>query len=144
MAPGFSLYNDCPKPVQIIQIYRKQWLGAYYQSLGIKVIPCVYWGDKSTYRFCFEGVPKHSVICITSVGSMRHPRYNGRFENIFLDGFNYMMKKLQPTNILLYGPMRKDIEDCNIITKLPTYYDVRRPYLDKLKEAKYHHDGVEQ
>lgn len=135
VAPGFSIYIDLPKPVQIIQMYRKQWLGAYYQSLGIETIPCVIWADKSTYDFCFEGIPRHSVISITSVNMLRNPEWNGRKGNIYADGFYEMMRRLEPEKILLYGAMPHGI-DCDKIIRLPTYYDEVRPRLDKLKENK--------
>ncbi len=38
--PDFSMYTDFPMALQINSHYRKHWLGAYWQSKGMVVIPC--------------------------------------------------------------------------------------------------------
>ncbi len=38
LTPDFSTYTDMPKALQIYNIYRKQWLGAYWQMQDINVI----------------------------------------------------------------------------------------------------------
>lgn len=43
-APDFSTYTDFPKAIQIYNHYRKHWLGAYWQSHGIRVIPTISFG----------------------------------------------------------------------------------------------------
>lgn len=48
LTPDFSLYTDMPKPMLIWNIYRSRFLGAFYQSQGIKVIPTV----SRNKRFC--------------------------------------------------------------------------------------------
>ena len=68
VAPDFSLYTDFPLALQILSVYRRQWIGAYWQSLGLDVIPAAVWGDERSYDFCFDGFPKHSTIAVSSVG----------------------------------------------------------------------------
>lgn len=55
--PDFSTYTDFPKAVQIWNHYRKHWLGAYWQSNGITVIPTISWSDESSFDWCFDGEP---------------------------------------------------------------------------------------
>ena len=46
VSPDFSLYTDFPIALQILSCYRRQWCGAYWQHLGLDVIPDVVWGKK--------------------------------------------------------------------------------------------------
>lgn len=46
VSPQFSMYVDMPLSTQIWSVYRSRWCGAYWQSLGITVIPDVQWGGK--------------------------------------------------------------------------------------------------
>ena len=43
VSPDFSLYTDFPKALQILSCYRRQWVGAYWQMMGLDVIPDVVW-----------------------------------------------------------------------------------------------------
>ena len=72
MTPDFNLYVDFPKALQIYNHWRKQWLRALWQSFGINVISTVSWSDNESFRWCFDGVPKHSTIAISSVGTQNN------------------------------------------------------------------------
>lgn len=135
LSPDFSLYTDFPKTLQILSCYRRQWLGAYWQDNGIEVIPCILWGDVDTFDFCFDGIPQNSIVSVSSVGIKRKPDWNGRQQDIFKRGYDEMIKRVNPSRVLLYGTMVDGI-DTNITVKMPSYYDIRRPYLDKLKAVK--------
>jgi hypothetical protein len=65
------------------------------------VIPNVRWGDKRTYRFCFEGVAAGSTVAVGSHGCVksREDRWH------FRDGFDKMIETLRPTTVVLYGPV---------------------------------------
>lgn len=68
LAPDFSLYLDFPKAVQIFNHYRKMWCAAYWQENGIAVIPTICWSDEASFEWCFDGIPKHSLISVSTVG----------------------------------------------------------------------------
>ena len=99
LTPDFSLYTDYPKAVQIYNHWRKHWLGAYWQSLGIPVIPSVCWSDEDSYDWCFDGEPKHAVVAVSSVGTQK----SGRTRELFMNGYNEMLKRLEPERILFFG-----------------------------------------
>jgi hypothetical protein len=119
VSPDFSLYTDFPRALQILSCYRRQWCGAYWQYMGLEVIPDVVWGDKASFRFCFEGIPKHSTAAVSSVGVKNDAEWNNKQSDMFLAGYNEMLKRLEPTTILFYGDM---IDGCegNII-QIPSY-----------------------
>ena len=129
ISPDFSLYTDFPRALQILSCYRRQWCGAYWQSLGIDVIPDVVWGDKKSFAYCFDGIPKHSTVAVSTVGVTRDSDWNGETDNLFRAGYDEMMKRLEPTAVIFYGDMMEGLEG-NII-HVPPYYEERRKYLNE-------------
>lgn len=97
--PDFSTYTDFPKAIQIYNHYRKHWLGAYWQSNGIAVIPTISWGDNKSFEWCFDGEPVGGVVAVSSVGT----QLNKDSRKLFLDGYNEMLVRLQPELIYFYG-----------------------------------------
>lgn len=97
--PDFSTYTDFPKAVQIYNHYRKHWLGAYWQSNGITVIPTISWSDKNSYEWCFDGEPENGAVAVSSVGT----QLNRESRLLFMDGYNEMLRRLQPSIIYFYG-----------------------------------------
>ena len=133
IAPDFSLYTDFPRVLQILACYRRQWVGAYWQSLGLDVIPDVIWGDESSYEFCFDGIPMHSTIAVSSVGVKSDPDWDGP-NGLWIKGYNEMIKRLEPTTILYYGD-KMDGMDGNVI-QIPSFYAERREMLNEMKQRK--------
>lgn len=129
VSPDFSLYTDFPKILQMLSCYRRQWLGAYWQYMGIDVIPDVVWGDKESFSFCFEGIPKYSTVAVSSVGVKNDKDWNGKNGNMFKDGYDEMLDRLEPTTILFYGDMIDGLEG-NII-QIPSYYAQKREMLNQ-------------
>ena len=124
ISPDFSLYTDFPRALQILSCYRRQWCGAYWNHMGIDVIPDVVWGDKESYSYCFDGIPKYSTVAVSSVGVVRDPTWNNEVDDLFKAGYNEMLNRLKPTAILYYGDMIDGL-DGNII-QIPSYYAERR------------------
>lgn len=97
--PDFSTYTDFPKAVQIFNHYRKHWLAAYWQENGIKVIPTISWSDEDSFKWCFDGEPVGGIVAVSSVGTQNDKQTKYLFES----GFEEMVARLQPSQILMYG-----------------------------------------
>lgn len=134
VAPDFSLYTDFPVALQILSCYRRQWIGAYWQSLGIDVIPDIVWGEEESYWFCFDGIPKNSTVAVSSVGVKRDRLWNGEADDLFRKGYNEMMNRLEPETVLFYGDMIEGL-DGNII-RIPSFYAQRRQMLGNKKRVR--------
>lgn len=94
--PDYSAYTNM-EPCQIEENVRHNlWVGAWLQYLGIKVIPTVTWADERTYHICFDYIEKGSVIAISTVGVANNKKE-------FLNGFNEMIKRIEPSLILVRG-----------------------------------------
>ena len=99
LSPDFSLYLDMPMPMKIWNIYRSRQIGQYYQSQGIKVIPTLSWAEKETFKFAFKGIPKGSIVSVSTIGVKR----NKEAFQIWKDGMDAMINEIQPSTILVYG-----------------------------------------
>ena len=126
--PDFSMYTDFPLALQINSHYRKHWLGAYWQSKGITVIPTICWSDERSFEWCFDGEPEKSTVAVSSVGT----QLNERSKNLFLLGYQQMMSRLQPKIVLFHGRIPAEItvkmggtngENSPIIVPVPAYQE---------------------
>lgn len=134
ISPDFSLYTDFPRTLQILSCYRRQWVGAYWQSAGLDVIPDVVWGDKESFNYCFDGIPKHSTVAVSSVGVKNDKDWNGKEADMFKAGYNEMLNRLKPKKILFYGDMIDGLD--GDIIQIPSYYAEKREYLNEKARAK--------
>ena len=134
VSPDFSLYTDFPRALQILSCYRRQWVGAYWQSLGLDVIPDVVWGDRKSFDYCFLGIPEGGTVAVSTVGVANDKTWNGAEGEMFRAGYNEMLKRLSPTTIMFYGDMLEGL-DGNII-RCPSYYEQKRALLNTQKKVK--------
>lgn len=115
LTPDFSLYMDMPMPMKIWNIYRSRQIGAYYQARGIKVIPTVSWAEAETFEFCFLGIPKGSVVAVSTIGV----KQDSEALEIWEAGMQAMIEQIEPSTILVYGgELEFDYGDIQVI-----YYD---------------------
>ena len=99
MTPDFSMFTDYPVAVQLYNHWRKHQLGAYWQSLGLTVIPSICWSDHDSYTWCFDGEPVGGTVAVSSVGTQKNPLAR----TLFLDGYSEMMRRLKPEKIIFFG-----------------------------------------
>ena len=99
LSPDFSLYSDFPLAVTIYNHYRKHWLAKYWQENGITVIPTISWMLPDSYDWCFDGEPKNSIVAVSSIGCVK----SKKLQKMFDDGYKEMLKRLNPSKILIYG-----------------------------------------
>lgn len=112
LSPDFSLYLDMPMPMKIWNIYRSRLVGQYFQSRGIKVIPTISWAEKDTFSFCFKGIPKGSIVSISTIGV----KQDENALEIWREGVDEMIKQIEPKAILVYGgKLDYDYKDIEVI-----------------------------
>ena len=99
LTPDFSMFTDYPKAVQIYNHWRKHMLGAYWQSLGIRVFPSICWSDHESYDWCFDGEPVGGTIAVSSVGTQK----NKDARKLFMDGYRETLFRLKPEKVLFFG-----------------------------------------
>lgn len=100
LGPDFSQYTDFPLALQIYNHYRNMWVAKYWQiCYNMIVVPTVMWGDESSYEWCFDGYPKNSIVAVSNVGLCQ----NKEIHEMFLSGYNEMLKRLNPSKILVFS-----------------------------------------
>ena len=99
LTPDFSIFTDYPEAIRIYNHYRKHWCGAYWQSLGINVIPTIDFSDERSFDWCFDGEPHNSVVALSTVCNMKDAEEKRRF----CVGYNKMMEVLEPSLVIAYG-----------------------------------------
>ncbi len=116
LTPDYSLYADMPLWRQLENVAKNRWLGAYWQSKGMHVIPSISWSTPKCFQFCFDGVAKESVVSVSMIGCKRSK------EN-FLKGYTAMLNKLNPKQIIVFGTPFDEMKG-NILSV--DYIDSRR------------------
>ena len=112
ISPDCSLYRDAPLAVQLANVYRNRAIGAYFQSKGLYVIPQIRWGNEYTYttqyfpeKIAFLGVEKGSIVAIGTYGcsKSKEDRYH------LSAGLDEMIETIEPSVVLVYGSMAKEV-----------------------------------
>ena len=115
ITPDFSTYQDFPDPIKRYNTYRMRAYGYWLAKNGIYVINNVRWGTWESYFYCFDGLPKNSILAIGTVGgSPKKLVDRERFEL----GLQEMVSRLEPQTIIVYGsanyPCFKQLEGIGI------------------------------
>ena len=132
ITPDFSTYQDFPEPLKIYNTYRMRVFGYWLGKNGIAVINNVRWGTPETWRYCWDSIPKKSIVCIGTVGgSPRKLIDRERFEK----GLEELVRVLQPHTIIVYGSANypcftvlkeRGIKIVSYKSSTATFYDRRR------------------
>jgi hypothetical protein len=101
ISPDYSLYYDMPLCMQIWNTYRGKALAHWLQENGVEVIPNVRWGDERTFELACYGVESGKTIAVGTHGCIK--TVEGR--NMFITGFDYVINKLKPKTVIVYGRM---------------------------------------
>lgn len=113
LSPQFSTYEDMPLVTRLYNIYRNRWCGRYWQEQGIKVIPTFSWGGDVDFEWCLDGLPKHSIVAVSTMGDGRWGNFQGLYSM-----WDTLQEKLEPKTILLYGKdLSKNLSGDNIVFK---------------------------
>lgn len=102
LSPDFSMYLEMAPVMQLYNVFRNRWCGAYWASKGIRVIPTVNWGDESTFDFCFDGIEKGSVVAVSTYMASEHDNRMDQKE-WFMAGYNEMLRRIEPEKIICYN-----------------------------------------
>ena len=102
LSPDFSMYLEMAPVMQLYNVFRNRWCGAYWASKGIRVVPSVNWGDESTFDFCFDGIEKGSVVAVSTYMASEHDHRKDQKE-WFLSGYNEMLRRIEPEKIICYN-----------------------------------------
>ena len=95
------MYLEMTPVLQLYNVFRNRWCGAYWASQGLRVVPTVNWGDEATFDFCFEGIEKGSVVAVSTYMASAHDNRCDQKE-WFLTGYREMLRRIEPEKIICY------------------------------------------
>lgn len=93
--------------LQMTNTYFNRASGVYLQQHGIPTIPTVRWSDEDSFRYCFNGLPKKSIIAISTHGCIK----TNEQKKMFKKGLQETIERLQPKDVIVYGYMPSFIFD---------------------------------
>lgn len=108
LTPDFSTYADMDLWRQLESVAKNRWVGAYWQSKGLTVIPTISWSDARSFEFCFDGVEQGGTVAVGMIGCKR-----SHFG--FMRGYDEMLETLLPKTIIVLGTPFPEMEG-NIIS----------------------------
>lgn len=81
---------------QLESVTRNRWVGAYWQSKGLLVVPTISWSTPTSFDFCFDGVDQNAVVAVSTLGCRKAKLQ-------FMRGYDAMLQKLNPEQIICFG-----------------------------------------
>lgn len=102
LSPDFSMYIEMNRTLKLYNTFRNRWCGAYLASKGIKVISTVNWGNEDTFDFCFDGIPKGSIVAVSTYMVREHNNHSDQKE-FFMKDYNEMLRRIEPSKIICYS-----------------------------------------
>jgi hypothetical protein len=125
----FSIFSDTPICMQVWQTYRTRWLCRWYQEQGVTMIPTVSWGNKDSFDFVFRGIPKGSVIALSSIGRKgANEGSNGGWD----EGYIAAIEAIDPELVFIVGSHIG--EDLEKLAEVRYYKAHRKQRLDAVRE----------
>ena len=105
ITPDCSMLINQSACLQQTNTYFNRAVGFYLQKNSIPVIPNIRWSDESSFSYCFLGVPKHSIVCVSTHGCIR----SSNQRKMFKTGVEAMLEEIEPKSVLVHGYMPDDI-----------------------------------
>ena len=100
ITPDFSTNADFPDPIKRYNTYRMRAFGYWVSTHAVPVINNIRWGTMETWSYCFDGIPKNSIVSIGTVASgLRDATSRYHFEI----GLNKLVEFIDPYCIVIYG-----------------------------------------
>lgn len=107
LTPDYSTYSDMNYWRQLESVAHSRWVGAYWQSVGLRVVPTMTWSDNRSYSFCNDGIEKGCVVAVGMIGC-KHEK------DLFLHGYDAMLKTIEPSAVICFGDPFEEM-DGNLI-----------------------------
>ena len=100
ISTDFSMYWDMPKSQQIWNCWRNRAMAYWMQQNGLNIIPNACWGDEESLDWAFDGLPKNSILALTSQGCIKH---NDEGKRLLVNGIHRLVREKQPVKLYVYG-----------------------------------------
>ncbi len=107
MLPGHLIWN-CT---------RNRVMAYYLQKQGFNIIPVATWCHESDFEWCFDGLPEHSSIAISTNGCKTDP-YSHK---MFMMGVAELQRQKKPINLIVCGRPMPELEQYTNVIYYPCF-----------------------
>lgn len=106
LEPDFSTWIDMPRVVQIHQIYRRRWMGRFFQEAGLTLMPALAWSDERSHEFCHLGIPTGAPV----VGVQMQQHITVSTKKRCVEGLTAALETVRPRSVVIYtNPSNRQI-----------------------------------
>ncbi|MBR5435525.1 MAG: DUF4417 domain-containing protein [Muribaculaceae bacterium] len=81
-------------------IYRNRFITAYWQLCGLNVVPTATYGDVNSFKWCYEGLPKGSILAVGNETVHMSLRSS---VTLWQWSIRELEEQKRPTMLLVYG-----------------------------------------
>ena len=120
MLPGLLSIHRHASSDADLQPLPQALVAAYWRMHGLTVYPTIARSTPDSYDWCFDGEPAGGIVAVSSVGTQK----NKESKRLFLQGYEEMMKRLDPQFVIFYGNVPEEC-DWNVIRVKPHYMELR-------------------
>ena len=94
--PQFSCYAEMPTWRQIESTAKNHWVGAFWQSKGLKVVTSLCWSLAPSFDYCFDGIEHGSIVAVGTIGCRQ-----GKAP--YMRGYDAMLERVNPQAVICFG-----------------------------------------
>ncbi len=124
ITPDCSMLINQAQCLQQTNTYFNRAIGFYLQKQGIPVIPNIRWSDEKSFDYCFLGIPKHTIVSISTHGCIK----SNNQKLIFKRGLNEMLLQLEPSTVIVHGFMPEsvfgDYRESTVFYRYPSEFEI--------------------
>lgn len=99
ISTDFSIYRNDDEDIQIRNIYRNRVMAYAMQKVNPNTIPTAGFGAENTWNWCFDGLPFHSTVAITTNGTLTDPEA----QRLFVGGVDALVQTVKPYALVICG-----------------------------------------
>ena len=125
ISTDFSLFRDYNEELLVYNCRRNRSIDYALQKAGITMIPTAGFADESSWEWCFDGLPEHSTLAITTNGTLSDPEA----KRLFIGGVRALINQKEPTVLVVCGKYPKwlDTKYAGVkIIHIQSYSEMRR------------------
>lgn len=119
IAADYSVMTGLLLTDNINNIQRNRITAFMIEREGIQTIPVASWYDEESFEWCFDGLPHHSVIAVSSNGCLKGECKTAK--QTFIKGIFELNKRKSPIAILVCGPHIKELDSLSNIHYYKSY-----------------------
>lgn len=120
----FSLFRNYSTEQLILNCYRNRVLAYALQQAGCRIIPTASFAGEDTWSWCFDGLPIHSTVAVTTNGILS----DREACRLFIGGIDALVATVDPRAIVICGkyPAWLNTKYPNVhIVPIPSYSQLR-------------------